>query len=67
MILAVPEKPLPQRVLVVFDGVAWFTRRVKVIVHDSELDEMVYRCDKHLGGPFIDAQTAIDTLKEQQS
>lgn len=40
------------KVLIVFDGKSWFVRRVRVIEHDLDRDEKVYRCDKPLGGPF---------------
>lgn len=38
--------------LIIFDGEAWFERRVRVIEHDLTRDEKVYRCSKHLGGPY---------------
>lgn len=50
------------RVLIVCDGEAWFTRRVCTIVHDTEHDLKVYRCDKHLVGPFVDVQQAVEAL-----
>jgi hypothetical protein len=40
------------KVLIVHDGTAWFVRRVRTIEHDLDLDEKVYRCDEHLGGPY---------------
>ncbi len=40
----------PQRHLIVFDGAAWFVRRVASIEYDLHYDETVYRCDKTLGG-----------------
>lgn len=30
----------------------WFVRRIRLTEHDLTQDEKVYRCDKHLGGPF---------------
>ena len=42
----------PQRSLIVFDGTAWLIRNVRLIEYDLDRDERVYRCDKHLGGPF---------------
>lgn len=41
-----------RRVVLVFDGTAWFVRRLRQIEHDLSRDEKVYHCDKHLGGPF---------------
>lgn len=40
------------KILVVFDGKAWFIRRVRSITHDLIWNQKVYRCDEHLGGPF---------------
>lgn len=53
-----------QRVLLVFDGTAWFLRQVALIEHDLALDEKVYHCDKPLGGPFKKLDKAIIKLKE---
>jgi len=45
-----------RNVLIVTDGKKWFIRGVRVSIHDFRpeegIDEMVYRCDKHLGGPY---------------
>jgi hypothetical protein len=40
------------RPALVFDGANWFIRSIRVIEHDLERDEKVYRCDRHLGGPY---------------
>ena len=53
----------PRRVLIAFDGTAWFARRILTIAEDSN-SHKVYRCDEHLGGPFAkpeDALTAVMT------
>lgn len=50
------------RVLIVCDGEAWFIRRVTATIHDGYHDEMVYRCDQPLGGPFSDVLQAVDAL-----
>lgn len=36
----------------------WFVRRIASSKHDLDADEMVYRCDKHLAGPFLDIVAA---------
>ena len=52
---------MTDRLLIVFDGSAWFVRRVRVIEHDLDLDEKVYRCDKHLAGPLtLEQMRALD-------
>jgi hypothetical protein len=51
-----------RRVLIVFAGDAWYVRRVRLIEHDLDKDEKVYRCDKPLGGPFKTPLEAIQSL-----
>ena len=29
----------------------WYVRRIRVVEHDLDHDEKVYRCDQPLGGP----------------
>lgn len=50
------ERP---RILIVFDGEAWFVRKVRLIEHDLSRDEKVYRCDEHLGGPHKTLGSAV--------
>lgn len=50
----------PRRVLIVFDGEAWFVRRVRLIEHDGVRDEKVYRCDKPISGPHLSLANAAD-------
>jgi len=33
------------RIAIVFDGKAWHVRRIRVIEHDLDRDEKIYRCD----------------------
>lgn len=55
------------RVLVVFDGEHWFSRKLKTSAHriDAELgiDEMVYRCDD-LSGPHATIDDAVTWLRQ---
>jgi len=44
---------MSDRRLFVWDGQAWFVRHIRVIEHDLERDERVYRCDEPLGGAFL--------------
>lgn len=48
-----------QRVLIVFDGKAWFVRQVRVIEHDLDRDEKVYRCDQPVGAAFSHPEDAL--------
>ena len=36
----------PERIAIIFDGERWHVRRIRVIEHDLDRDEKVYRCDK---------------------
>lgn len=53
------EERKAHRILVVFDGEAWFVRRVAMIEHDIDRDMKVYHCDQHLGGPFPSLDGAV--------
>lgn len=52
------------RVLIVFDGMAWFIRHVRLIEHDLTKDEKVYRCDKPLGGPYKTLNEAVQEVRQ---
>jgi hypothetical protein len=39
-----------ERVVLVYDGNLWFARHLRVIEHDLDRDEKVYRCDAPIGG-----------------
>lgn len=41
-----------RRVAIVLNDGKWYARRVAYVIHDLDRDEMVYRCDKSLGGPY---------------
>lgn len=53
-----------ERVLLVYDGTSWFVRSVRVIEHDLDRDEKVYRCDRHIAGPLTleEARDALSAL-----
>lgn len=54
------------RVVIVCDGEHWFTRRVAWAVHDIVgHDEMVYHCDKALGGAYKSIEEAVRALKRR--
>ena len=57
----------PTRALIVFDGTAWFVRRVRVIEHDLGRDEKVYRCDEHIAGPCSILARAVVELERYES
>ena len=54
---------LQNRMLIVFDGNYWFIRYVRVIEHDLEKDEKVYRCDAPLGGMHRTLDDAVAALR----
>ncbi len=58
------------RILIVFDGSAWFIRAVRLIEHDLDNNEKIYRCDAPLGGPFTtldEAVTAVGKLEQPKA
>jgi hypothetical protein len=52
-----------KRVVIVFDGKAWFVRRVRLSVHDGDRSEMVYHCDKPIGTAHATIEDAAATAK----
>lgn len=49
-----------KRVLIVCDeDGTWYARGVRVVEHDLDRDERVYRCDVAIGDKFISAEAAI--------
>lgn len=53
------------RVLIVFDGDAWFVRGLLSITHDLDQDHKVYRCDRHIAGPFKTLEAACVAAKRE--
>jgi hypothetical protein len=58
-----------KRILIVFDGEAWFIRNVLIIENQMNLDGVfvdlkLYHCDRHLGGPFTTLDEAVKAAKE---
>lgn len=51
------------RPLIVFDGTAWFVRKVRAIEHDLALDEKVYHCNEHIAGPCKTLAHAVKALE----
>jgi hypothetical protein len=52
----------PPRLLIAFDGWNWYIRRIKLVEHDIQHDEKVYRCDRPIGKPcatLLDAVLAV--------
>lgn len=55
---------MKKRALIVFDGKAWFVRRVRAIEHALDVDEKVYHCDAHLSGPHDTVDEAVTSLRK---
>lgn len=51
------------RIAIIFDGNAWFIRSIAGSTHDLTNDEMIYHCDKPLGGPYKTLQDLIYHLQ----
>jgi hypothetical protein len=56
---------MKRRVAIVTDGDgAWFVRRIRVVEHDGDKDEKVYRCDQPIGKNFPDLDSAAAAAKQ---
>ncbi len=53
---------IPNRILIVGKGKRWFTRMVAYTMYDATRDEMVYHCDKPIGGPFKSLAIAVASV-----
>ncbi len=47
------EQKHAMRRAIVFDGERWHVRRIRVIEHDLERDEKVYRCDQPISSDHL--------------
>lgn len=56
-----------RRVAITFDGTAWFLRRIASVTEDNIRGEMVYHCNKHLGGPYRSLPAACAALSRQNA
>lgn len=52
-----------RRVLIAFDGKAWYVRSVALSEHDMTHDQMVYRCDEHISGPHRTPEVAMRSAR----
>jgi hypothetical protein len=55
---------MPKRILIVCDGESWFVRRVAYNVENWTRGEMIYHCDKHIGGPFKSLSGAVAATRK---
>ena len=56
-----------KRIAIVFDGTAWFIRRIRVIEHDLERDEVIYRCDHPIANDLRDLDAVLRELPAVKS
>lgn len=52
------------RVALIFDGEGWYVRRIRVVEHDLDKDEKVYRCDLPIGVKFGTPEAALALAKQ---
>ncbi len=52
------------RPAIVFDGNRWFVRSIRVIEHDLDRDEKIYRCDQPIGRSYLTLDLAVVAAKE---
>lgn len=50
------------RIAIVFDNEKWHVRRIRVIEHDLDRDEKVYRCDKPIASDLATLAEAADAI-----
>jgi hypothetical protein len=55
------------KIAIIYDGTVWHVRRIRVIEHDLDADEKVYRCDipissdhKYIDDAITSALAALD-------
>lgn len=54
-----------ERFAIVFNDGKWFVRHIRLIEHDLERDEKVYRCDKPIGKNFNTAEEALEAARKE--
>ena len=52
-----------QRLAIVFDGENWHVRSIRLIEHDLDRDEKVYRCDKPISNDHSSPEEAVESAK----
>jgi hypothetical protein len=52
-----------ERIILVYDGNLWFARHLRVIEHDLERDEKVYRCDAPIGTGHRSLESLVKMLE----
>jgi hypothetical protein len=45
----------------------WYVRRIRVVEHDMDRDEKVYRCDLPVGTAYNSLSAAVDALQLARS
>lgn len=66
--LSMRDGVLVDKVAIVFDGQAWHVRRVRLIEHDLDRDEKIYRCDLPIVndcGSLAEAVAALITTSRE--
>lgn len=41
----------------------WFVRRIRIVEHDMDRDEKVYRCDLPIGAAYSSLPAAVEALQ----
>ncbi|HYX21033.1 MAG TPA: hypothetical protein VFA98_09345 [Thermoanaerobaculia bacterium] len=52
-----------ERIVLVYNGNHWFARHLRVVEHDLDRDEKVYRCDAPIGGGHATLEGLVKMLE----
>jgi hypothetical protein len=55
-----------RRLAIIFDGARWHVRSIRLIEHDLDLDEKIYRCDKPISNDHRSIEDAVASAKRYQ-
>ena len=61
--MAIKRSDIPRHLIVNDHSGRWFIRHVRVVEHDMDRDEKVYRCDVPAGGPYDDLPSAVQAFQ----
>lgn len=54
---------MKRRIAIIFDGHRWHVRRIRVIEHDFNRDEKVYRCDRPIASDLGNVLDAVRRVR----
>ena len=52
-----------RRLVIIFDGARWHVRSIRLIEHDMQHDEQIYRCDRPISNDHHTIEAAVASAK----